>query len=176
MQILDKRFSIFIKECDIEKRIKELALQISIDYKEKDPIIIVLLNGAFIFASDLIKNIAIPCQVSFIKAASYDGLSSTGEVRQLFGLEEKIDDRHIVILDDIVDTGLTMLKVIESINSQKPASIEVATLLLKTETFNNQFNLKYVGFTIPDNFVVGYGLDYNGYGRNLKDIYHLLPC
>jgi hypoxanthine phosphoribosyltransferase len=173
MKVLDKEFELFIASDSIMKRTAELAFQLNEDYAGKDPVFVVLLNGAFMFATDLIKNIALPCQVCFIKATSYQGIQSTGVLKQLMGLEENIEARHVVLLDDIVDTGLTMRSVMDELWHKKPASIEPATLLLKPEAFGNQFHIKYVGFTIPNDFVVGYGLDYNGYGRNLKDLYHL---
>jgi hypoxanthine phosphoribosyltransferase len=172
MQVFDKEFTLFISSEAIQNRINTLADELSANYAGKDPLFIVLLNGAFMFAADLIKNISLPCQVCFIKISSYQGMHSTGSVKQILGMEDDIENRHIIILDDIVDTGLTMKSVMQELVLKNPASIEVATLLLKPETFGNQFDLTYVGFTIPNDFVVGYGLDYNGYGRNLKDIYH----
>lgn len=173
MIVSDKKFSLFIAAETIERRIVHMAAELSSDYLEKDPLFIVLLNGAFMFATDLIRNISIPCQVCFIKVASYEGMESTGNVRALLGLEEEVSGRHLIVLDDIVDTGQTMQHVIYLLKEKKPASIEMAALLLKPEAFGNQFKLKYTGFPIPNEFVVGFGLDYNGYGRNLKDIYHL---
>ena len=173
MIIKDKSFDLFIKEESINKRVKELADQISSDYKDKDPIFIPILNGAFLFAAELIKEITIPCQLSFVKVSSYAGTESTGTIKQLYGLDENIKNRNLIIVDDIVDTGLTMQTVVEQIKKLNPASIEVMTFLLKRESIKKELEVKYVGFSIPNAFVVGYGLDYDGYGRNLKDIYQL---
>jgi hypoxanthine phosphoribosyltransferase len=173
MNIKDKSFSIFIQQEKIEKRVKEMAEQISSDYSDKELLFIPILNGAFLFASDLIKEITIPCQVSFVKVSSYHGTSTTGVIKSVIGLERDLKGKHVILIDDIVDTGLTMDAVVKDIHVLNPDSIEIATLLLKPEAFQNQFDLKYVGFTIPNSFVVGYGLDYEGYGRNLKDIYHI---
>ena len=173
MKIKDKEFSLFIHQDKIEQRVKELADQISKNYEGHDPVFVPLLNGAFLFASDLIKEISVPCQVSFIKTASYSGTASTGIVRKIIGLDLDLQSRHVILVDDIVDTGLTMESVFEEVKAMNPASIEITTLLLKPEALQKQLEIKYVGFTIPNNFVVGYGLDYEGYGRNVKDIYKL---
>lgn len=173
MKIKDKTFEIFISENKINQRVKELAFQISKNYQGQELIILPILNGAFLFASDLIKEITIPCQLSFVKVASYEGTSSCGEVKSLIGLNKDLKDMNVLIIDDIVDTGLTMSSVVAQVQALKPSSIEIATLLLKPEALQKQLELKYVGFTIPNNFVVGYGLDYDGYGRNLKDIYQV---
>ncbi len=171
MQILDKSFVPFLSHSEILEQIQNMAGRIVKDYVGKDPIFIVLLNGAFMFATDLIRNITLPCQVSFVKVASYHGMSSSGLINEVLGLNENIQGRDVIILDDIVDTGGTMKSMIENLQKQRPSSVEVATLLLKPEAFKNQFPIKYIGFSIPNAFVVGYGLDYNGYGRNLKDIF-----
>ncbi|HEY8402762.1 MAG TPA: hypoxanthine phosphoribosyltransferase [Cytophagaceae bacterium] len=173
MKLIDKEFEIFIPEHLLVKRIKELGKEIDTMYKGMDPVFIAILNGAFMFAADLIKEITGPCKLSFIKVASYEGTVSSGKVNSLIGLEENLEGKNVVLIDDIVDTGITMSYVIEQVQAFKPASLEVATLLLKPEAFNNQFQIKFVGFTIPNDFVVGYGLDYNGYGRNLREIYHI---
>jgi hypoxanthine phosphoribosyltransferase len=173
MKIKDKEFRIFIQQEKIEKRVKELAREISRDYLGKDPLIIPVLNGAFLFASDLIKEINVPCQLTFVKASSYSGTESTGNLCRIIGLDMDLRSRHVILIDDIVDTGLTMKSIFEEVRSMNPSSIEVATLLLKPEAMQKEIEVKYVGFTIPNNFVVGYGLDYEGYGRNLKDIYQI---
>src|SRR4051812_2430180 len=174
MQVLDKTFKLFISSDSILRRIAELSALISADYQGKDPVFVILLNGAFMFASDLIKNITTPCQVCFIKATSYHGVQSSGVIKEILGLEENIEGRHVILLDDIVDTGLTMRSVMLELERKNPASIEPATLLLKPVAFADQFKIKYAGFSIPNDFVVGYGLDYDGYGRNLKDLYHII--
>ena len=173
MVVLDKEFTLFIKNEEIENRINELSVEINRDYKDKNPLIIVLLNGAFIFASDLVKNISIPCQITFVKVASYEGLNSTGKVTEIFGLQEEVRDRNVILLDDIVDSGATIQAMLNKLKEHNPSSIEIITLLLKPEAFKNQFPVKYIGFNIANDFVIGYGLDYHGYGRNTKDIYHL---
>ncbi|MBX9852918.1 MAG: hypoxanthine phosphoribosyltransferase [Cytophagaceae bacterium] len=173
MVIKDKSFEVFINEKQINSRVKEIAQQISAEYKGKDPLIIPILNGAFLFAADLIKELTIPCQVSFVKVSSYAGMESTGVVTKLFGLETDLKSRHVIILDDIIDTGLTMYSILQQVKVFKPESIEMASFLLKPEALQKELEVKYVGFTIPNDFVVGYGLDYEGYGRNMKDIYKL---
>lgn len=173
IKIKDKSFEIFIRQELISKRVKDLAEQISSDYTRKELFFIPVLNGAFLFASDLIKEITVPCQVSFIKTASYEGTESSGKVRNLIGINNDLEGKDVVLLDDIVDTGLTMCSVVAEISKLKPASIAIATFLLKPESLQNEIALNYVGFTIPNSFVVGYGLDYEGYGRNLKDIYQI---
>lgn len=173
MKILDLEFETIITETQIKTKVKELALSISADFKDKDPLFIILLNGAFLFAADLIKEIDIPCQISFIKVASYHGTESSGKVNQLIGLNEETENRNLIIIDDIIDSGLTMQRVIDELKTQDPASITVASLLLKPNAFHGRFIPKYIGFEIANDFVVGYGLDYNGYGRNLKDIFKL---
>lgn len=173
IKIKDKSFEIFIRQELISQRVKDLAEQISSDYTRKELFFIPVLNGAFLFASDLIKEITVPCQVSFIKTASYEGTESSGKVRNLIGISNDLEGKDVVLLDDIVDTGLTMCSVVAEISKLKPASIAIATFLLKPESLQKEIALNYVGFTIPNSFVVGYGLDYEGYGRNLKDIYQI---
>lgn len=170
-KIGNREFITFISNRELQSRIKAMADEISSDYQEKDPLFIIILNGAFMFASDLIKEIKIPCRLSFIKVASYNGTESSGKICELIGLTETIENQNIILVDDIIDTGLTMQNVIQSLVKKSPASIRISSLLLKPESFGNLFNVDYVGFTIPNDFVVGYGLDYDGYGRNLKDIY-----
>ena len=174
MKIKDKEFGVFIQQSSIEKRVRELAAQISEDYKGLDPVIIPILNGAFLFASDLVKEVSILCELSFVKASSYSGMESTGNVKKVFGLDMNLKSRHVILVDDIVDTGLTMDVIVNDLKSLQPASIEMMTLLLKPEALQKQLEVKYVGFTIPNSFVVGYGLDYEGFGRNLKDIYQIV--
>lgn len=174
MQIRDKEFKIFIPFKDIEERIKDMALTINEDYKDLNPLFIAVLNGSFMFASDLIREIQTPCEISFIKLSSYETFSSTGLVKELVGLKESIKDRHIVILEDIVDTGNTISHILTMLNENKIASFTVATLLFKPTALKKDVDIKYVGFPIPETFVVGYGLDYDGMGRNLKDLYQLI--
>jgi hypoxanthine phosphoribosyltransferase len=171
--IKDKQFESFIRAEEIAKEIESLANRLSVDYNGKEVLFIAVLNGAFIFAADLFKEINIPCSISFVKVSSYVGTSSTGEVKQVIGLQEQIKGKHIVVIEDIVDSGLTIQKVSELLTHEDPASIEVCTLLFKPDAFQGTKSPKYIGFSIPNKFVVGYGLDYDGYGRNLKEICQL---
>jgi hypoxanthine phosphoribosyltransferase len=174
LRIKDKDFEVFIKNNQIQKRVMELGAQISSDFENKEPVFLPILNGAFLFAGDLIKEISINCEVSFIKTQSYSGTESTGSVKKLIGLDLELKGRHVILVDDIVDTGLTMYSLIEEIKNHLPASIHIITLLLKPEALQKELEIKYVGFTIPTKFVVGYGLDYDRLGRNLKDIYQII--
>jgi len=171
--ILDKQFTPFITRETIEKRIAELAEQIKDDYEGRCPLFIIVLNGAFLFATDLIKNIPLNCEITFVRLSSYAQTESTGKVRQIIGLEEKIADRDVIIIEDIVDTGLTMTQLLSQIAELEPKSIEIATLLHKPAALKKPVNMKYIGFEIENRFVVGYGLDYDGLGRNLDALYVL---
>jgi len=173
IKVKDKEFVPYLTSESIQKRIDELAKVINAEYEGKDPLFIGVLNGAFMFASDLLQKVNCSCQITFVKMASYQGTTSTGSVKELLGLRESIEGKHVIILEDIVDTGLTMSKAIADLSKQNPASLEIATLLLKPDSLTIDLEVKYVGFEIPDKFVVGYGLDYDGYGRNLQDIYQL---
>ena len=171
--ILDKKFIPFINRETIEKRIAELAVQIKTDYNDRCPLFIVVLNGAFLFATELVKSIPLSCEITFVRFSSYAQTESTGNVRQIIGLEEKITDRDVIIIEDIVDTGLTMTQLLSQIEDHKPKSIEIATLLHKPEALQKPVKMRYVGFEIENRFVVGYGLDYDGLGRNLDALYVL---
>ena len=171
--ILDKTFVPFIEREKLEERISELATQISADYKDRCPLFIVVLNGAFLFATELIKRTQLQCEITFVKLASYSQTESTGNVRQIIGLEEKITGRDVIIIEDIVDTGLTMTQLVNQIIALDPASVEIATLLHKPDALQKPVNMRYMGFEIENRFVVGYGLDYNGLGRNLNALYIL---
>jgi hypoxanthine phosphoribosyltransferase len=173
MQVLDKHFVPYISHSEIQQRITELAGQISSEYAGKHPLFIGILNGSFIFAADLYKKISIPSTISFIKLISYKGTTSTGTVITSIGLEEDLLDRHIIIVEDIVDTGKTMSEFIPTLQKMQPASIRICTLLQKPEALKHELQVDYIGFEIPDKFVVGYGLDYDGYGRNCEDIYQI---
>lgn len=173
MKIKDKNFLILLKEAEIKKRIKELGAEISQDYSGRQPLFISVLNGAFIFAADLVRDIKLASTVSFIKLSTYDHTASTGKIKELIGINEKLFKKDIIIIEDIVDSGFTLSYLMEHIAELGPASLEVAALLIKPESLKVDLNIKYKGFNIPKNFVVGYGLDYDGYGRNLKDIYFL---
>ena len=173
MIIKDKRFEVFIKHQDIHHQIVRMAKQVDRDYKGKSPLFLVILNGAFIFAADFIREVNIPLEITFMRLASYKKMQSTGKVKRLLGLADDIAERHIVILEDIVDTGHTLNSVLTEFEAAGAASIEVAALLYKEMSVKTDLVPRYVGFRIPDSFVVGYGLDYDGFGRNLKDIYQV---
>ena len=173
VHVLDKTFVPYLGTEKIQERITILAQEMNEAYAEKSPLFIGVLNGAFMFASDLLQKVTVPCQITFVKMASYQGTASTGDVKELLGLRESIEGRHVVIIEDIVDTGLTMFKALGDLRKQNPASLEVATLLTKPDCLQKEIDMKYVGFEIPNKFVIGYGLDYDGYGRNLQDIYQL---
>lgn len=174
IRLHDLYFEIFITSEQIESAVRNLAALINADYKGKVPVFLVILNGAFMFASDLLKLIQIDCDVVFYRITSYEGTKTTNKVKEIIGIEENLTGRDIIILEDIIDTGLTLQYIIEKINLQKPNSVKIATLLFKKEKFTNVYPIDYYGFSIPSDFVVGYGLDYNGLGRNLKDLYKLV--
>jgi len=173
IQVLDKFFVPYLSEQEIQQRITELASQISADYEGRNPLFIGILNGSFIFAADLFKQISIPASISFIKLVSYKGTSSTGTVITSIGLEEDLTDKDVIIVEDIVDTGKTMSEFIPNLKKQQPASIKICTLLQKPEALQFPLEVDYVGFQIPNKFVVGYGLDYDGYGRNYREIFQI---
>ena len=174
MQIHDKHFEIFIPYKKIEQKVQKIAAQINEDYIDKNPLFLSILNGAFIFTADLFREITIPAEISFIKLKSYRRMETSGKVKELLGLEHNIFNRNIIIIEDIVDTGKTLSHILEEFAELGARSIEILTLLHKPDANKCPFNLRYVGFEIPNNFVVGYGLDYDGYGRNMKDIYKVI--
>jgi hypoxanthine phosphoribosyltransferase len=174
MRVKDKEFRIFLSEEEIIQKVRELASRISLDYQDKSPLFLAVLNGSFIFAADLFRELKFAASITFTKLSSYELDQSSGKVKELFGLNEEISGRHLVIVEDIVDTGNTLNYLIGRLKAENPASIEVASLLLKKEIYKGDFRLKYVGFEIPSHFVVGYGLDYDGYGRNFKSIYQCI--
>lgn len=169
----DLSFQPFISAEKIQQRVTELGQELTKEYKDKTPLLIAVLNGSFVFAADLGRACDFACDFTFIKLSSYDGLGSSGNVSTLIGLNEEIKDRHLIIVEDIVDTGNTMEHFLKMLDDREPASVAVVTLLLKPEAFNNRFDVEYVGFEIPNKFVVGYGLDYNGHARNFPAIYQL---
>jgi len=174
IKVHDKEFGIYLSEEKIQERIKEMAAEINNDFAGKRPLFIGILNGSFMFASDLFKNLTIEAELCFIKLASYKGLKSSGKVVTSIGLEEDIYDKDIIIVEDIVDTGKTLHKFLPKLEHQQPKSLKIATLLHKPDAAKYALQLDYVGFVIPNRFVVGYGLDYDGLGRNLKEIYQLV--
>ena len=174
VKIKDKTFQTSITEAEIKSRIKELAQRISQDMEGKTPLFLGVLNGAFIFAADLMREMTIPCEISFVKLASYQGTTSTGKIHEVLGINEDLSGRTVIIVEDIVESGLTMKRMIESIGTRNPASVHICTLFFKPEKLKEELNLDYVAFRIPDDFIVGYGLDYDGLGRELKDVYTLV--
>lgn len=173
IQVKDKYFEPFILHEAILETVEQLGAQISVDFEGKSPIFIPILNGAFMFASDLLKHISIPCEVSFIKIASYEGMESTGEVEEVLGLEADVQNRHLILVEDIVDTGLTISEVMKTLKQFNPASVSIAAFLVKPDSLKKELDIQYIGQKIPNDFIVGYGLDYLGYGRNFKDVYKL---
>lgn len=173
VQIHDKKFEQFISGKEITQIIDKLANELSNDYSDKDLIIIGILNGAFIFVSDLVKAMSIDPKVSFLKYSSYDGTQTTGVVKSLIGLHEDLKDQHVLVVEDIVDTGKTLNKVLAELNAAEPASLKVATLFFKPNAYQEKFSIDYIGKEIANKFVVGYGMDYNGLGRGLTDLYQL---
>ena len=171
IHIKDKDFKVSIKEEDILKEVDRVAAAINRDLAGKNPLFLAVLNGSFMFASDLMKRIAIPCEISFVKLASYQGVTSTGKVRDVIGINENLTGRTIVIVEDIVESGTTMQHMLETLGTYSPESIHIATLLVKPEKLKVNLNIEYVAMNIPNDFIVGYGLDYDGFGRNYKDIY-----
>ena len=172
--IHDKQFETYISEEQILQKVKEMADAINKDYEGKKPLFIPILNGAFMFASDLFKCISIPAEVSFIKLASYKGMKSSGNIITAIGLDYDLYDRDVVIIEDIVDTGKTLNEFLPKLEHQQPASLKIAALLHKPEATVYPLSIAYTGFIIPNKFVVGYGLDYDGQGRNLKEIYQVV--
>ncbi|MBL7859442.1 MAG: hypoxanthine phosphoribosyltransferase [Cyclobacteriaceae bacterium] len=171
MKIQDLEFKKFISESTVTEKVAELRKHINHDYKKKTPVFLPILNGSFMFAADLIKGLDISCQVSFVKISSYQGTQSTGQLKTLIGIEQSLFNQDIIIVEDIVDTGLTLQKIIEELTSLGTKSVEVVTLLRKKTAREKGVAIKYIGFDIDEEFVLGYGLDYDGLGRNLKEIY-----
>ena len=173
VRIHDKDFVDYISSEKIQMRIAELGKEIQKDFNDKNPVFLGILNGCFRFSSDLLSHIDTPCEINFLKVSSYSGTETTGKVSELIGLNTSIKNRHIVILEDIVDTGHTIDFLLKRLKLENAASISIATLLYKPDAYHGKHPLKYVGFEIPNLFVVGYGLDYDGFGRNLNDIYQI---
>ena len=173
IKIKDKEFVPMISEAEIKERVKAVAQQISKDMEGKNPLLLAVLNGSFVFAADLMREITIPCEISFVKLASYQGTTSTGKVKEVIGINEDLSGRTIIIVEDIVESGLTMKRMIESIGTRNPESVNICTLLLKPDRLKTDLDIKYVAFSIPNGFILGYGLDYDQQARGLKDIYVL---
>lgn len=173
VEVKDKVFRRFISREQIDQVVKQIASLINADYANRDPLLLGILNGAFIFAADLMRRLTIPCRISFVKYASYVGTKSTEEVKELIGLNEELRGRHVIVVEDIVDSGITMEHLLNEIWKYKPASVRIACFFLKPDSFIKSFKIDYLGMEIPNEFIVGYGLDYDGYGRNLPEIYKL---
>ena len=174
VKILDKEFEVSISHDQIQEAIGRIAERIDKDLKGKDVIFMGVLNGSFMFASDLFKKINIDCQITFVKVASYQGTMSTGNVKRLIGINEDIKGKTVVILEDIVDTGHTLDNIIRQLLGYEPKEIKIATFLFKPDAYTKDIPIDYVGFEIPNDFIVGYGLDYDGFGRNLENLYTLI--
>jgi len=174
IKVHDKSFETYLSEETILQRVEELAVDINKDYAGKRPLLIAILNGSFMFASDLFKQLTIEAELCFIKIASYKGMKSSGKVITSIGLEEDIYNKDVLIVEDIVDTGKTLHRFLPKLHHQQPRSLKIVTLLHKPEATEFPLTLNYIGFVIPNKFVVGYGLDYDGLGRNLKEIYQLV--
>jgi len=172
VEIHDRTFEILIQEENIAKRIHLMGIQLNVDYENRCPIFIGVLNGCFLFMADLLKAIAIPCEVGFVKVSSYEGTNSSGKINESLGMPKDLHNRDIILVEDIVDTGFTLRYLLQEIQKQEPASVKVCSLLLKPGALKAPVEaIDYVGFEIANEFVVGYGLDYNGLGRNLRHIY-----
>lgn len=173
IRIKDKEFAPFIPEAEIQARVARVAEQISRDYAGRRPVFLVVLSGAFVFAADLLRRITLEAEVCFIRLASYEGLASTGQVCQVLGLDRSIENRPVIVVEDIVDTGLTMQSLLALLASHSPESVEVCTLFLKPESLRVPLRIRYWCQELPSRFVVGYGLDYDQLGRNLPEVYAL---
>jgi hypoxanthine phosphoribosyltransferase len=171
IQIKDKVFTLSISEEQIQKAVKQVGESINKDLAGLDPLFICVLNGAFMFAGDLMKVINIPCEITFVKLSSYEGLYTTGTVKEIIGLNESVVGRNVVVVEDIIDTGITMERILSSLKAKGAKSIHVSTFLQKPDALQRDIQIDYIAMKIPNDFIVGYGLDYDGYGRNLKEIY-----
>lgn len=174
IRIKDKQFKTFITEEQILKEVARVGEEINRDLADANPLFVSVLNGSFMFTADLMKHVSVPCEISFVKLASYAGTSSTGKVKELVGLNDDITGRTIVIVEDIIDTGLTMERLIETLKARNPKEIRIATLLVKPDKLKVNLDINYIAMSIPNDFIVGYGLDYDGLGRNYRDIYTVI--
>ncbi|RLD76876.1 MAG: hypoxanthine phosphoribosyltransferase [Bacteroidetes bacterium] len=174
VKVRDKEFSLFLTAEDIDKAVEQVAEMINIDMEGRDPLFLCVLNGAFIFASDLLKKVEVNCEISFVKLSSYVGTKTTNTVRELIGLDQVLTNRTVVVIEDIIDTGITMDYTLAKLRKLGASDVRIATLLFKPEAFRKNYPIDYVGIVIPNEFIVGYGLDYDGHGRNLPDIYKII--
>ncbi len=173
VRIKDKLFETSIPEAEIKQRVKAVAERINRDMADKNSLLLAVLNGSFVFAADLMREITIPCEISFVKLASYQGTTSTGTIKEVIGINEDLTGRTVIIVEDIVESGLTIKRMIESLGTRNPESVHICTLLLKPERLKTPLDIEYVAFEIPNDFILGYGLDYDQQGRQLRDIYTL---
>lgn len=173
VKVLDKTFKPFISSDQIASRIEEISRQINKDLEGEELLFIGVLNGSFMFVADLFRQIKLDAEISFLKLSSYEGMESTGNIRRLIGLNEDLGGKTVVVVEDIIDTGMTLQGIVEDLNNKGAKAIKVVTLLLKPEAYEGSYKIDYVGFEIPNDFVVGYGLDYDGFGRNLDSVYSL---
>ena len=173
VKIKDKTFQTSISEEEIKQRVRELGQRLSKDLEGKNPLFLAVLNGSFIFAADLMREMTIPCEISFVKLASYQGTTSTGKIKEVIGINENLSGRTVVIVEDIVESGKTMKRMIETLGTRNPASVHICTLFVKPERLEVDLDIEYAAFSIPNAFIVGYGLDYDQQGRQLKGIYSL---
>lgn len=169
--VKDKQFELFIQHQQIEERIRVLADKLNADYQDKHPLLIAVLNGAFIFAADLVRHLTFDHEIQFAKFASYEGMESTGHIKELIGISADLKGKDIILVEDIIDTGFTMHSIVPQLKAKGARSVEIATLLMKPQKLRVELDVKYCAMEIPNEFIVGYGLDYDGIGRQYKDIY-----
>lgn len=171
VKVRDRVFEVSLSEEKIKERVAQVAEEISKDLEGERPLFLAVLNGSFVFAADLMREVSIPCEITFVRMSSYVGTSSTGQVKELIGLKESIEGRTVVIVEDIIDSGLTMKDLLATLQAKNPKEVRIASLLVKPGNLKVDLDIPYCCFKIPNDFIVGYGLDYDGEGRNLKDIY-----
>lgn len=169
--VKDRYFKPFITADEIARRVEELGARISADLQGRNPLFLAILNGSFVFAADLVRQVTVPFSISFMRVSSYEGMASTGTLREVLGLTEDIEGRTVVIIEDIIDSGLTMRSLVDSLKALRPADLRICTLLTKPGNLQTQLDIDYCAFEIPNDFIVGYGLDYDGFGRGLPEIY-----
>ena len=174
VKVKDKTFRTFIPEAEIQQRVKAVADKLNEDLKDNNPLFLAVLNGSFVFAADLMRMITIPCEISFVKLASYQGTVSSGKIKEVIGINEDLKGRTVVIVEDIIDTGFTMKRMLEQLGTRDPESLHICTLLVKPGKLQVPLNIEYAAMEIPNDFIVGYGLDYDQQGRNLRDIYTIV--
>ncbi|MEI6311989.1 MAG: hypoxanthine phosphoribosyltransferase [Bacteroidota bacterium] len=175
IQLKDKTFIPYLNTQQIHETVKRLASQINEEYHDKKPLFVCILSGSFMFCSDLVKNFCGDCEITFVRLSSYSGTQSTGNITTLMGMVESLTDRHVIIVEDIVDTGNTLSKFLPEVQALQPASLKVCSLLVKPDALQDRIKVDFIGFSIPNDFIVGYGLDYDGLGRNLQEIYVIKP-